>query len=743
MKKVELLSPVGNKDMLYQAVFNGCDAVYLSGNNYGARKYADNFSNQELIEAIKFCHLYGVKVYVTVNTLIYDDEVDNLVSYVEFLHRNNVDAIIMQDLGMIDLIHKTFPNLEIHASTQAHNHNEYGIKYLQDLGVKRIVLAREMSLNEINSLNTSLEKEVFVYGALCVCYSGCCLFSSLNGGRSGNRGECVGSCRLPYKIMKNNKIEEGLGEYPLSLREFNTINKLKEILDSNIDSLKIEGRMKSPFYVGYVTRLYRMLIDKYYAGEEMKLSENDYKNLKKLYNRKFTTGFLFNDKNIANIKTSNHQGIKIGSVIKTTPKYIYIKITDDSLFQEDAIRFANANKGMVVNKLYDEKKLLKSNIKKGNICLVDNKVGLKEKDIVLKTIDKKLNDELSILPKRKIKIKFSCQFLKGNKFEITVTDNTNILTKTGNIVENAIKREVTYDDIKRQLEKVGNTPFEVEKTIIKKDDNIFVNLKDINEIRRKILDELINVRENTISHPFVKNKLNISKNRASDDELKIIVSVYNEKQLLVCLANKVNTIITSNFNLYNKYKKENVYFRLPRVNMKYDEFNNEKLVVNEIGAINKYKNNNILICDYPLNVTNSYTKNLLLNDLKELTLSVEIDFNRLKNIKNYDKTILTIYTHPELMIMKYCPIKNYFGKCMGCNKNDSKYYLVDKNNNKYPIISNNCMTTILHYKTINSIDKIKEYVNLKIRRFKIDLYDEDENTTDKILKKIKMLIDDN
>lgn len=258
MKKVELLCPVGNWDMLYQAVHNGADAVYLAGKKYGARKFSDNFSNEELERAIKYCHLYGVLVYITINTIIYEKEVSDFVSYVEFIYKCGVDAVIMQDIGMISLVKKKFPDLEIHASVQCHNHNEEGIRLLKELGCSRVVMAREMSLDQIKNINVNIEKEVFVYGALCVCYSGECLFSSLNGGRSGNRGECVGSCRLPYKLIKNDKCVFLDDKYLLSTRDLNTLSNLRDILDSGIESLKIEGRMKSPYYVGYVTRVYRM-----------------------------------------------------------------------------------------------------------------------------------------------------------------------------------------------------------------------------------------------------------------------------------------------------------------------------------------------------------------------------------------------------------------------------------------------------------------------------------------------------
>ena len=191
-KKVELLSPVGNMETLYQAIHNGASAVYLGGKKFGARKFASNFTDDELVKAISYSHLYGVKVYVTVNTIVFEDEKEELLNYVAFLNDNGVDALIMQDMGMIVTVRKMFPDLEIHASTQCHNHNIKDLELMKSLGVKRVVLARELSLSQIKEMNVDIEKEVFVHGALCVSYSGCCLFSSLNGGRSGNRGECVG-----------------------------------------------------------------------------------------------------------------------------------------------------------------------------------------------------------------------------------------------------------------------------------------------------------------------------------------------------------------------------------------------------------------------------------------------------------------------------------------------------------------------------------------------------------------------
>ena len=336
-------------ECLKAAIHNGADAIYLGGKSFGARAFAGNFTNEELKEAVNYAHLYGVKIYVTANTIIYNNEIKDFLEYIKYLYQIGVDALIMQDIGMISLVRKIFLDIEVHASTQCHNHNSEGIKLLKSLGVTRVVLDREMSLKEIENINIDIEKEVFIHGALCNSYSGCCLFSFMNGGRSGNRGECTQVCRLPFKLIKNGKYIDTPNEYLLSTKELNTISNFDKLLDSDIVSFKIEGRMKSPSYVGYVTRLYRKLID----NHTNKVTSEEENNLKILFNRDFTSGYLFNDK-VMNTSTSNHQGLEIGRVLEVTPKKIKIKLTNN-LYQEDGIRFKNSNLGMIANFIYNEK----------------------------------------------------------------------------------------------------------------------------------------------------------------------------------------------------------------------------------------------------------------------------------------------------------------------------------------------------------------------------------------------------
>lgn len=739
MKKIELLSPVGNKEMLYQAIHNGADAVYLAGKSYGARKFSDNFDNDELENAVRYSHLYGVLVYVTVNTIIYESEVNDFLDYVEFLYKIGVDAVIMQDLGMISLVRKKFPNLEIHASTQCHNHNEEGIKLLKELGCSRVVMAREMSLDEINNINVPIEKEVFVYGALCVCYSGCCLFSSLNGGRSGNRGECVGSCRLPYKLIKNDKEVILEDRYLLSTRELNTLPNLKKILDSNIDSLKIEGRMKSPYYVGYVTKVYRMLIDKYYNNEEMILTDDELNNLKLLFNRGFTSGYLFNDRDVMNIKSPNHIGIEIGKVIDLKKKKIYIKLNDD-LSQEDGIRFRDNEKGMIVNKLYNEKGLLVNKVLKNNICVLDNKIGLNKKDVVLKTISNELVRDLENYSEKKIPVSFEAVFKIGDKFVVSISDGVNKIVEEGMIVDCAIKREVVEDDIRKCLSKLGNTPFILDNLVVDKDKNIFVNLRDINEIRRRLVDKLVYLRSNKIRDVVIKDVMDDNNILDSNKKVCLNVLVRNEEQLRCCLDNKVDNIYITDYDLYLKYGNlDNVYYRCGRVNNKYMDIKNSKLLIGELGSVNKYKMDNVIVSDYYLNVVNSYSVKYL-NDLgvKRVTLSVELNKDKVRDImkNNYDVEMI-VYGRLELMVMKYCPLKKCLNYCNLCDCSSDKFYLEDKFGNRYPVIRERCFSHVMHFKNIDYISDIWEYKEMGINNFRLELFDEVYEEVDECIKRAR------
>ena len=567
LKKTELLIPVGNMDVLHAAIHNGADAVFLGGKRFGARAFSNNFDDDEMVKAIKLCHLYGVKIYVTVNTMIYQNEVDELLPYIEFLYKNNVDALIMQDIGMINLVRSKFPLLEIHVSTQAHNHNIYGIEYYKNIGCTRVVFAREESLEAINSIDIDIEKEVFVYGALCVCYSGNCLFSSLNGGRSGNRGECAQCCRLPYSLYIDNKlVKDG---YLLSTKDLNTLDRLKDLLDSNIDSLKIEGRMKSKEYVACVTKIYRKLIDAYYEGRELIISEKDRIDLLKIFNRGFTLGYLFNESNISNTLTSNHQGILLGEVVKVYDDKVKIKLLED-IHQEDGIRFKNASYGMIVNRLYNESGLLINSALKDEYILIDKKADIRVNDIVLKTSDYNLIQELNSYDEKKINISICFKASLDSGMTLEVDDGMHYVSERSLNVYEAIKQPIDDERVKEQLLKLGNTPFKCNDIKVLLLGNLFINIKDINELRRNVVSKLIAARENDSKELIIGSNLLI--NSTICDKPEISVFVRNEEQLNACIKSDADNIYTDSYDIYSKYKDVcNIFYRLERVKHEFSD----------------------------------------------------------------------------------------------------------------------------------------------------------------------------
>lgn len=744
MKKVELLSPAGDFESLKSAVHNGADAVYLSGKNYGARKFANNFTLEELKEAIEYAHLYGVKIYVTVNTMIYQSEIRELLEYIKNIHEYGVDAIIMQDIGMISLVHETFPNLEIHASTQAHNHNEEGINFLKSLGCTRVVLDRELSLDEIKNINVDVEKEIFIHGALCVSYSGECLFSSLVLNRSGNRGECAGLCRLPYELFNEDKLIDTEYKYLLSMKELNSTEYIKDILEANVDSLKIEGRMKSPEYVGFVTRMYRKLIDNYCNGKDTTLNENELYKLKVLYNREFTRGFLNNEDklNIVNPKTPNHQGIVIGEVLETKPK-IKIRLTKE-LNQGDGIRLPN-NEGLIANFIYNEKDLLINRGNKNDIIYLDNKVNLNKCGKVLKTLDSSLIKELQNYELKKIPIDFKVIAKVNQNLSITISDKKNTITETSIILDKAINKSTTKEEIIEKLNKLGNTPFILNHIEIDIDDNVFVPIKEINNLRRILTEKLECIRKTNKKEVIINNVTPKKVNQIITNEICFLVR--NEEQLKHLLIKNVN-IYTEDYLLYKKYKSNNVYFKTRRVSNKLISLENENILASELGGAYFYSKNNNVTSDVYLNVANVESLKVLANlNVHKIGLSIELNdkdlidlISKEKEEKSTFNKELYIYGRPELMIMKYCllgaTLKNDSKNCGLCH--NKKYYLEAQNKEKYPVINNNCLVKLLHSKNIDLIDKLDFYKNLGITNFRIDLYDEDIKDIDRILERVNI-----
>ncbi len=707
MNKIELLAPAGNMECLKAAINAGADAIYVGTKLFSARALSQNFTNEEIIEAIKYCHLYGVKIYATLNTLIYENEVNNFIKHVEFLYKNNIDAIIIQDIGMMDLIRKVFPKLEIHASTQMHIHNLEGVKLLEELGIKRVVLARETSIDLIKKIkeNSNIDLEVFIHGALCISYSGCCLMSSLIGKRSGNQGLCAQCCRQKYGVSTNNKLIED--NYYLSTKDLNTVNYIKELIESGVTSLKIEGRMKRKEYVYQVTQLYRKLIDHYYQNKKMMITNNDILDLKKVYNREFTKGFIFNEdnNNYINKYRPNHMGVEVGKIININSNYIDIKL-NGKLDINDGIRILSKPNdiGFIVTKF----KTIKN-----NIIRIYKKLNVKVGDKVVKTTDFKQIKEININinETKKIPVKgYLCKDKSNIIFKIEDNLNNIVKISTKNY-EMATNNGTDVKRIELQLKKTGNTIFEFKNLKIDLPEKIYIKIAELNNLRRKAIDKLILKRQYNI--PYIKEKYYINIPNFPVERKKGVL--INLKQKYQKYKN-FDYYYVEDTSLYN-FINNNVSLRLPRV---IENFKNidKPVLVNDLGSIYKYQN----VCtDFSLNVVNSYSVALLHSlNVKKVCLSYELNDNQIKDIidayhSRYNKhpnLEIIIKSTPEVMISKF-NLEKYL------NIENKNNYLVDKFNNKFKFkIKDNIMTIYFYKKIIkNNTDN---YYKIGINNLRIN-----------------------
>lgn len=417
MKKVELLAPAGNFEALKGAIYAGADAVYLGGEKYGARAYADNFTREQICQGIRMAHLYGRKLYLTVNTLLKDQEIDELYDFLLPYYECGLDGVIVQDLGAVCEIRHRFPDLPIHASTQMTITGSYGVRMLQEMGITRVVPSRELSLDEMKQMKeqTGIEIEAFIHGAMCYCYSGQCLFSSILGGRSGNRGRCAQPCRLPYQV------NGGKEEYPLSMKDMCTIHMISELIDAGIDSFKIEGRMKKPVYAAGVTSIYRKYIDRYYEGNLTTIDKEDEKLLHSLYIRSEISEGYYHKKN-------GRDMITLDSPAYSKSDEKVLEKIEERYFTEDPIFWINAEVYL------HENERAKMILRYADICI----------------------------------------------------------TVEGALVCHAVKQPLTLQKVQEQMQKTGNTRFRFQNLSIHMDDEIFMTIRELNELRRNSIEELEN-----------------------------------------------------------------------------------------------------------------------------------------------------------------------------------------------------------------------------------------------------------
>lgn len=532
IKKIELLSPVGDERGLKAAVNSGANGVYFGAKSFNAREYAaENFDDKAIENAIKFAKLRNVKTYITVNTLVYNDEIDKAILLIKNIYNMGADAIIVQDLGIIDIVRNNL-NIPMHASTQMSCNNTYSVKLLEKLGIERVVLARETSVENIKEIrkNTNIELETFIHGALCVSFSGQCAYSYLHGGRSANRGACAQACRMEYSGGKT--------DYPLSAKDLMTIDIIPNLIESGINSFKIEGRAKRSEYVAITTSIYRKAID--FALQNKNIETEKYKeSLIKIFNRGgFSEGYYYNSKDIFENYKPNHNGEFIGKITDYKKNKIYIK-TDKELNVYDGLSFGESGKiGMQISDLYKDNIRVKSG--KGNLSFSAVLKNINVGDKVYRTTDKSQMDEANIIIesdnfKHLLNLNCIIDYDKKIKFKINSNYNEklNLEYISDYLVEEAKNSETKESDIIKALSKTGGTVFKFENiNVIINFEKPFIPVKVLNEARRSIINSLEKILIQNRKIDYDKNIKNIFKEKIEypNTNLKVaIISDINHK----------------------------------------------------------------------------------------------------------------------------------------------------------------------------------------------------------------------
>lgn len=709
----ELLAPAGSMEALKAAISNGCDAIYLGMQKFGARAYSSNFDLESLKEALEYAHLRSVKIYVTMNTIVFENEIEEMKEQIHELNKIGVDGIIVQDLVAFNYIIDNFIDMEAHCSTQMGIDDLEGTLLFKELGAKRVVLSREVEIEKVKEIRkiAKIPLEIFVHGALCVSYSGNCLMSGLIGYRSGNRGRCVGSCRKEYEII-DKTTETILGEnYILSAKELNTIDHIDDL--RGIDSLKIEGRMKEPAYVANVVSRYRMALDN-------KITKEDKDGLSKTFNRTFTKGYLFKEdaKDITNVLRPNNFGYEIGKVNKSVKGMYEIKLTR-TLNQNDIIRINHDEEdvNLKVVKLYDNEGNLIN--KADDICYIKIKEKVSKGDLVYITKDYLYYKELEAsLEKefRRFDLDIKVYAYADSKLVIDAEAlGFNYLYESDEILSEAITNPTTKEQLRKQFARLNDSIFELNHVEFEHY-NAFIPAKLLNSARRDIVEALYDLKINS-----QKKRSKVLKEREkisfSHKEAYLTATVRTKEQYDACVSCGIEEIYFENIvrRNQNEYKDKE-----------------GQLLIGGYGGIHHYRNTNPFVTDYSLNVVNSRAcYELYKLGARRVTLSYELNKGQIHELidayykanDGYPSLEIIVYGKAPLMFTKYCPMKK-MNQCGVCK---NKVYELKDEHGSFPIISHDdCSATILNGKTLNLLDKLESLKGIEAFRLNFTIESEDE-----------------
>ncbi len=762
----ELLAPAGSFEALKAAVESGADAVYLAGEKFGARAYAENFAGDSLIEAVKFAHLRGTAIHVTVNTIVADSELDELAEYLKFLRRANVDALLIQDLGVASVAKEVVPEIPLHASTQMSIHNLEGVKALAELGFSRAVLSREMTLDEISKIcrESPIETEIFIHGALCVCWSGQCLMSSLIGGRSGNRGRCAQPCRLPYELVdeRGQNLLSDAGKFLLSPKDLNTLELLPKLVETGVTSLKIEGRMKRPEYVATVVKVYRDALDKKFSTPE------DNRKLAQIFNRDFTTAYLEKNpgKNLISDTRPNNRGVLIGRVVEVSRDKIVLKLADE-IHAGDQIEIWIKVGGRVTftaeNFSID-----------GDRCAlkVSNTRGVKIHDRAFKIFDAELTAEARKFftgsPVRKISVDAQVTAKIGETLTLTLVDadGNSATARTNFICERAKNRPLTSETLAKQLGRLGNSIFALGKISADIDADLMVPVSELNDVRRKVVDELETLRLKKFSREVVKPVARKIFPPCEFDATKLVAQVDTPEKIKIALDAGADEILFGGETFTNQPVKnlsaaiELVHGRgkkfslsTPRLVREHEISALEKILPAEVDAVYVHNLGTLSLAkkfsaaeirtDFSLIAFNNATINFLRSiGVKGVTLSPELNLSQVKALAKISPLPVECIVHgrQELMISAYCVLGSFLG---GLDKKicphvcrTKKFFLRDRMGEKFPVVTDQfCRMHILNAKTLSMIEHRNEFDG--VARIRVDCRALSNEETSRIVRAYK------
>lgn len=790
MKKPEILSPAGSYESLLAAIANGADAVYLGGPAFGARAFAGNLTTEKLKEAIDYVHYHGKHIYLTVNTLLKNHELEEqLYDYILPFYEQGLDAVIVQDMGVLRFLHEHFPELPLHASTQMTVTSTETARFLKKCGVTRIVPARELSFKEIRAIKEAcgLEIESFVHGALCYCYSGQCLLSSMIGGRSGNRGRCAQPCRLPYDLKdeKGNAIGKKDETYRLSPKDLCAIDEIPQMVEAGIDSFKIEGRMKKPEYVAAVTGMYRKYVDQYFADPKkpFHVEEKDYKQLMELYNRGgFTDGYYtkHNGKDMMSMKRPNHQGLFLGKISKIKGNQIFF-VSEEELHQKDVLEVRqgeialceltsplNSKKGEMVS-------LNANNLKK---LRVGQPIYRMKNKYLIEEMKKEWNEE-----QNRIGLFGEGDFQEGKRAKLTIFSQDISVTVEGDIVQSAQKQPMDVEKLRGLLNKTGGTEYYFEELNVKVEGSVFLPVQAVKELRRQGIQKW----EEEKAKSYRREKKALPKNQENEMEIKevevrnrneekeITVSILKEEQLDTVLAYEEVGIIALELvaitmkqavemakKIHRAGKK--CYLALPQIfrleaqrewekeqeaifSDAFDGYvirNLEEYIRLLDGYQERKKKNDAFlgsekewVLDHTIYQYNheaeQFYKQNAFGEKVTTVLPIELNYNELKQM-NYQQAELVVYGRLPLMVSAQCQWKQTKG-CIGESK---PVVLIDRKQSEFFVINQckYCYNTIYSDKPLCLYDKKEQIEELNVKRLRLQFVDETKEQIEKRLKEI-------